>query len=137
MGARNRPYKPRTPSANNNSNSNRSFKSNNRPKPSPRFKTAAAKKEFERRAHNAWLECVEQDDNLVANLAGSDYLEAGDVEDHEGLAAEEPERFANVAGEVGELDLDSDEKDLDVGEDGDAGQTAYAAAVESFMALNW
>lgn len=83
------------------------------------------------------MECVEQDDNLVANLAGSDYLEAGDVEDHEGLAAEEPERFANVAGEVGELDLDSDEKDLDVGEDGDAGQTAYAAAVESFMALNW
>jgi hypothetical protein len=104
-------------------------------KPSPRFKSAAAKKEFERRAHNAWLECVEQD-NLLANVAGSDYLEAGEVGDVESLAREEPVRFANVVGDVGDVDLSTDDVDDD-GEEDDAGQTAYAAAVESFMALNW
>jgi hypothetical protein len=70
---------------------------------------------------------------LLANVAGSDYLEAGEVENVESLAGEEPVRFANVAGDV---DLSTDDVDDD-GEEDDAGQTAYAAAVESFMALNW
>jgi hypothetical protein len=108
-------------------NNNRRFTStstNRSPRPqqrSPRFKPGG-KKDFQKKVHNAWLECVEAEDHdLFANLAGDD-------ED----TTEEPEMFANVAGGAEGKDADDD---FD-GEDDEDG-IFKALAVAGLDSLNW
>jgi hypothetical protein len=105
-------------------NNNRRFSNNRSSRPqqrTPRFKPGG-RKDFQKKVHNAWLECVEAEDHeLFAHLAGDDDT------------AEEPEMFANVAGDADDDETGDNNFDGDDDEEG----IFKALAVAGLDSLNW
>lgn len=88
----------------------------------PRFKSANGEREFKKRIYNAYVDLVEEEDHdLLAHFAGND------DDDNE------PEMFANLAGEDDASEGDAEPESTVEDEE----SVARAYAIAGLQSLNW